>query len=273
VSVRSREILSGFREDSVPVPSTGEACRLFTATPEDAGPWPALMIFHSAFGIDDHLREVALDFVRQGYVVAIPDLYCNDADYANHQWEHIEAAAHLRASASGGDPLAAFSPSDRERIGAAGEWLARRKPQLFPGYAKACFGQLRADARVSAIGCLGYCMGGKLAGTIAAEGLDLAAAVVFYGAPPPLETVGRIQCPIEGHYAKDDHGITGKVPAFDAAMRAAGKHFTYFVYEAQHGFSLSSRLKCYDATASRQSMLRAKAFLAKHLSASGLKPL
>jgi carboxymethylenebutenolidase len=266
VNVPSARVLSGFAETSVRVEPGGDACRLFTMAPSAAPPWPAVLILHSAFGIDDHLRGVALDFTARGYLAAVPDLYCNDADYANHSWRHIEAAAHLRSDpATGTDALSAFDAAERERIKAAAAWFARRTAHLFPSYVKACFGALRDDPNISFIGALGYCMGGKLSGGLAAEGVDLSAAVVFYGAPPSLDAVPRIRCPIQGHYAAHDPGITDKVPAFDAAMREAGKAFTWYRYDAPHGFSLSDRLQCHDAEAARQSMARVHEFLRKHL--------
>jgi carboxymethylenebutenolidase len=266
MNIPSRRVLSGFSESSVQVEPGGDACRLFTMAPSGAPPWPCVLILHSAYGIDDHLRSVALEFVGQGYVAAVPDLYCNDADYANHSWQHIEAAAHLRAdAASGADALSAFNAAERECIAAAGAWLARRTSHLFPSYVKACFGELRDDPKISSIGCLGYCMGGKLSGGLAADGVDLAAAVVFYGAPPPLESVPRIRCPVQGHYASHDAGITGKVPAFDAAMKRAGKEFSYYIYDAEHGFSLSERLQCHNAEAARQSMARVYGFMREQL--------
>ena len=47
----------------------------------------------------------------------------------------------------------------------------------------------------------------------------------------------RIQCPIQGHYGVTDEPITSKVYEFAAAMHAAGREFTYSVYDAGHGFA------------------------------------
>jgi carboxymethylenebutenolidase len=121
----------------------------------------------------------------------------------------------------------------------------------------------RVDIR--AIGTLGFCMGGRLVGELAASGAALDAGVIYYGAPPPLDRVPNIRCPLEGHYASRDTPITSKVPAFAAAMKAAGKSFEYFVYEADHGFSLSPETHAHDAEATRVSMARTMRFLGTHL--------
>jgi carboxymethylenebutenolidase len=260
VNVASRDVLRGFSEMEVPVASSGDACRLFTLAPAAAPPRPALLLVHSAFGIGEHLRSVALQFVDHGYLAAVPDLYCNDADFLKHSRRDIDAAAHLSA-----EELSALDAAERERVAAAGAWMAGRKSHLFPPYVKACFEALRKNRDVARIGCLGYCMGGRVAGGLAAEGVDLSAAVVFYGAPPPLESVQRIRCPIEGHYAAKDPGITDKVPAFEAAMKDAGKEFTAYSYDAPHGFASTERFLLQYAGEARQAMTRAEAFLKMHL--------
>ena len=105
-------------------------------------------------------------------------------------------------------------------------------------------------------------MGGRLVGELAAQGAELAAGVIHYGGPPKLAQVVNIRCPLEGHYASTDIGITNKVPAFAEAMKAAGKPFTYYVYEADHGFTLGhDRFP----EAKRLAMKRSLDFLNKHL--------
>jgi carboxymethylenebutenolidase len=262
VIVPSRGVLRGFAETTVPVGTSGDSCLLFTLAPAGSPPWPAVMILHSAFGIGDHIRAVAQKFAAQGYLAAVPDLYCNDADYANHTWRHIEAAAHVRA---GEEAFAEFDAAEHERIEAAGAWLARRNSRVSATYVRACFDALRQNPQVSRIGCLGYCMGGRFAGGLAAEGVDLSAAVVFYGGPPPLDSVHRIRCPIEGHYAAHDHAITDKVPAFEAAMKQAGKEFHACVYDAPHGFVSTERLQPKYVAEGREAMARAHSFLRLHL--------
>ena len=105
-------------------------------------------------------------------------------------------------------------------------------------------------------------MGGSLVGELAATGADLAAGVIHYGGPPKLDLVPNIRGPLEGHYASTDTGITSKVPAFADAMKAAGKEFAYFIYEADHGFTLGANRF---PEAKRLAMSRSKDFLARNL--------
>jgi carboxymethylenebutenolidase len=104
-------------------------------------------------------------------------------------------------------------------------------------------------------------MGGRLVGELAATGAELSAGVIHYGSPPKLDLVPNITAALEGHYASTDAHITGKVPAFAAAMKAAGREFSYYVYDADHGFSLNDRFPAARETAMR----RSSTFLDRHL--------
>lgn len=108
-------------------------------------------------------------------------------------------------------------------------------------------------------------MGGELAGGLAALGVELAAGVIFYGQSPNLADVPKIRAPLEGHYGVTDRRITAGVYDFALAMKAAGKHFAYSVYDAAHGFNDPPPARGYNPEAARLANARARAFLAKHL--------
>jgi carboxymethylenebutenolidase len=147
----------------------------------------------------------------------------------------------------------------------ARDWMSRRRSETYIRTVRATFDMLKARADVRTVGTIGFCMGGRMVGDLAATGAELAAGVIYYGAPPKLDLVPKIVAPLEGHYASRDLPITSKIPEFAAAMKAAGKDFTYHVYEADHGFSLSPKSRSHNAEATRVSMARAKAFLADRL--------
>jgi carboxymethylenebutenolidase len=45
------------------------------AVPNGQGPWPAVVMVHEAFGIDENMRAQLLRLASAGYVVIMPDLY------------------------------------------------------------------------------------------------------------------------------------------------------------------------------------------------------
>lgn len=88
------------------------------------------------------------------------------------------------------------------------------------------------------VGVVGFCFGGWIANMMAARVPYLNAAVPFYGSNPPLEEVPHIQAPLMIHYAELDKRITEGWPAYEAALKAAGKDYTEYLYKnANHGFN------------------------------------
>ena len=163
--------------------------------------------------------------------------------------------------------LAKQPEGKRAEIVRAREWVDHRPASTYIDIVRRCFDHLISRAEVGAIGAVGYCMGGRLVGELAVSGVDLAAGVIYYGGPPKLDLVPKIRGPLQGHYAATDHGITGKIPGFAAAMKKAGKEFTYYVYDAEHGFSLVPDSASYNAEATRHSLQRVMPFLARNLRA------
>ena len=45
------------------------------AIPEGKGPWPAVVMVHEVFGIDDAMRSQITRMAQAGYVVLMPDLF------------------------------------------------------------------------------------------------------------------------------------------------------------------------------------------------------
>ncbi len=245
----------------------GGTANAYVAVPATSPPWAALIMIHPITGLEEMMMERARGFAAAGYLTVAPDIYSNDPGYAAHEPENIEAAAHLRLGREAAEVealLQTYEPSLRERMVAAYEWVVGRPTTTYIDVVAGCFDYVRARAGVKAIGSIGYCMGGRLTAELAATGAALSAAVIFYGGGPSAETIPNITCPVQGHYAVTDRGITGKVYDFALAMHAAGKTFDYSVYDADHGFG-EPRAKVYNPEAARVSGLRSNAFLAKHL--------
>jgi carboxymethylenebutenolidase len=86
----------------------------------------------------------------------------------------------------------------------------------------------------------GFCWGGGQTFRYATNRSDLAGAFVFYGPPPPKESMSKITAPVYGFYAGNDARIDAMIPDTRAAMKAAGKTYEPVTYEgAGHGFMRS----------------------------------
>ncbi len=241
--------------------------RAYLVQPSGPPPWPALLIIHPVTGITEHVQEIVRDYAADGYLAVAPDLYTNDRLYPQQATEDINEAAHMGPNAASWDAhLAHFAEPRRSKILAAREWISGRPGGGYVSEVRAAFDYLKARSDVNAVGAIGYCMGGRLTATLAAQGVDLAAGVIYYGGSPKTDEVANIRCPLEGHYGVTDVGITGKVYEFAQAMKASGLHFAYSVYDADHGFN-DPTAHAWNADAARQARERSSEFLAKNLKA------
>ncbi len=118
------------------------------------------------------------------------------------------------------------------------------------------------------IGVVGFCYGGGVVNQLAVQmGLDLAAAVPFYGVQPSAAEVAKIKAPLLAHYAEFDTRITSGWPAFDAALTAAHvPHEGYVYMSANHGFHNDTTPR-YDETAAKLAWQRTLDWLNKYCAA------
>ena len=241
-------------------PSQHGEVRGFAAAPEAPRPWPALILIHPIMGVTERIRTLAASFAAEGYYTVAPDLYTNDAGYAEQDVTSIEAAAHMGPKPDSWDAyLARFPDRERASIVKARQWIGGRATKTYGALVAGCYEDLRRQQGLGAIACIGYCQGGRLTLELAATGAPIACGVVYYGGHPGVEAAPRINCPIQGHYGVTDAPITGKVYEFAVAMNAVGREFTYSVYNAGHGFA------DHDGEATTISHQRSLQFLAQHL--------
>ncbi len=54
---------------------------VFVACPEGTSPFPVLIVFQEAFGVNDHIKEVCQRYAQEGYFVFAPELYHRRGKY------------------------------------------------------------------------------------------------------------------------------------------------------------------------------------------------
>lgn len=204
----------------------GDGLRGFYARPAAAGPWPAVVIFIEAFGVNDHFRRLAARFADAGYCALVPDIYHGDV-FAYDDMEN--AIARLREMDD--DTVMA-------ETGRALDALAARD-----------------EVRSGPVAATGFCMGGRLAFLAnAAHAGRIGATVGFYGggiAPvadragrkPLLDRIPEMRAPILLCYGAKDGGILPDEHARIAeALTAANKSYGLRVFaDAGHGYFCEDR--------------------------------
>ena len=83
---------------------------------------------------------------------------------------------------------------------------------------------------------------------------------------PKAEDVAKIQAPLLLHYAGLDERINAGIPAYEAALKQAGKTYQVYMYEgANHAFNNDTNAARYDKKAADLAWGRTVDFLKKNL--------
>ena len=174
------------------------------AVPNGEGPWPAVVMVHEVFGIDENMRAQMTRLASSGYVVLMPDLYSRGG-------ARKCLTATFKALSSG--------------TGQAFEDIEKAK-QLVTS---------RPDT-TDKVGVIGFCMGGGFALLLANDGYD--AANANYGMlPTNIDEALEGACPILGNYGGKDKQLKDAKEKLDASLTRLGVEHDIKVYpEAGHAF-------------------------------------
>ena len=231
--------LSAFATDSKPVSykSGDETVSAILYTPSGKGPFPALIVIHEWWGLNDWVKEQASKLAEQGYVALAIDLYRGKiADSPDLAHELMRGLAPDRAT--------------RDLKGAY-DFLSSQ-----------------ANVKKNRIGSIGWCMGGGVSLEAAINIPTLAAAVVNYGhLVTDSSEIKNIQAPILGIFGGQDRGIPPEdVKKFQQAMEQSGKKIEVKIYpDAGHAFENPNNKQGYRAKDAADAWQLTTAFLAANL--------
>jgi carboxymethylenebutenolidase len=193
---------------SVSYKSGDETVQGILYTPPGKGPFPALIVIHEWWGLNDWVKDQASKLAGQGYDALAIDLY----------------RGKVATTPEMAHELMRGVPDDRAKrdLHAAFEFL-----------------ESQPNVNKKRIGAIGWCMGGGYALDVALDEPTLAADVINYGhlVPDPAE-IKKIDAPILGLFGAQDQGITpDDVHKFEVAMKQQGKKIEIKIYEdAGHAF-------------------------------------
>ena len=101
-------------------------------------------------------------------------------------------------------------------------------------------------------GAVGFCWGGGLVNQLAVHDPKLDAGVAYYGQQAKAEDVPSIKAALLLHYGGLDQRINAGIPAYEAALKAAGTRYELFVYEGvNHAFNNDTSPARYNADAAQ----------------------
>lgn len=147
-------------------------------------------------------------------------------------------------------------------------------PQLKPedviaqGRAALAFLKARPDT-TGKVGAVGFCWGGGAVNDLAVSAPELNAGVVFYGRSPDLSKVPQIKARLLIQHAARDTRLVEGLPAYEAALKAAGINYQAIVYpDVDHAFHNDTSAERYNAAAAKLAWERTVAFLAAETGAA-----
>ena len=225
-------------EDKLAIPGSDAGLTGYLATAKGGVKRPALVMIHENRGLNPHIRDMTRRGALAGYLTLGIDALSPEGGTPADEDKARDMIGALPA-----DKAAA-------RIAAAVRFLASH-PQS-----------------TGKVGAIGFCWGGGMVNAVAAIEPALGAGAAYYGRQLPAEKVGGIKAALQLHYAGKDERINAGIPAYKAALEAAGKTFEIHLYEGvDHAFNNDTNAARYDAAAADLAWQRSLAFLAGHLGA------
>lgn len=179
-------------------------------------PAPALIVIQEIFGVNAVMRETCDRLAQQGFIAVCPDLF----------WR-IEPGIQLtdRSEAEWARAFALFNAFDVDQ----GLEDLRATEHAFKGHAQS----------TGKVGCIGYCLGGKLAYMMAARtNIDCSVSYYGVGLDAMLGEAVNIKRPLLMHVAEEDKFVSKDAQRKIVAGLKGNPHVALHLYPGvNHAFA------------------------------------
>lgn len=224
-------------QKNVSYKSGNETVNAVLYTPDGNGPFPALVVIHEWWGLNDWVKEQAQKLAGQGYETLAIDLYRGKV--ATTPEEAHEIMRGVPEDRANRDLLAAY------------DYLASQ-----------------ANVNKNKIGAIGWCMGGGYALDLALAQPKLAVTVINYGHLATDDAqLKKINAKILGIFGGQDRGIPpDSVRTFEQQLKKLGKSVEIKIYaDAGHAFENPNNKGGYRADDAQNAWSLTLDFLNKNL--------
>lgn len=220
----------------IQVQGNGQKVGAYLATPAGAGPSPAVIVVQEWWGLNEHIKDVAERYAREGYVALAPDLYHGKVTKDPNEAGKLMGALNREAAV-------------KDLLGAVAHLKGMK--------------EVRGDR----IGVTGFCMGGSYALLLPCRTKEIRAAAPYYGEVPDEATLRNLACPILYVYGDADVWITkDDVKRLEATLKKLGKPGEVRIYPgAPHGFFNDTRKDVHRQKEAQDAWRRTLDLFAKHL--------
>lgn len=207
----------------------------YLARPEGGGPFPAIVVIHEAYGLNENIKDITRRFANEGYVALGVDLFAG------------RNRAVCMFSLMSGMLFNSLNHRGISDLKASLTFLSEQ-----PGVDN------------TRLGAIGFCMGGGFAIAWACTDNRLKAIAPFYASNPrPLEAVARL-CPVVGSYPTGDF-TTAQGGKLESALESYNiPHDIKFYPGAKHSF-FNDQGRSYNAAAAEDSWQRVLTFFKEQI--------
>jgi carboxymethylenebutenolidase len=213
--------------EDISYPGDGSTMTGYLARPKGRGKFGSVVVIHENRGLNPHIKDITRRIAKAGFIALAPDALSpfggtpENVDEARAMFSKIEAPKNLK------NFLNAF------------DYLRSRK---------------ESNGKTA---CVGFCWGGALTNRMAVNSLELKAAVAYYGGQPDAADVPKIKAKLMLHYAGLDTRVNAGIPAYEAALKAAGTDYQLFIYDGvQHAFNNDTGGERYNPEAAKLAWAR-----------------
>ena len=219
----------------VSFPSGNAQLAGYLVRPEGAGPFPAIVVIHEIFGLNENIKDIARRFADEGYAALAVDLFVG----RNRVVCMFRLFGQLQFN-----PL---NNSSIDNLQAALSYLGQQP-----------------EVDEERLGAIGFCMGGGFASAWACKDNRLKAIAPYYGVSPrPIEAIQR-SCPVVGSYPTGDFTTSHGHKIEDALETYNIPHDIKFYQGARHSF-FNDKGPTYNAAAAQDSWGRVLAFFQQYV--------
>jgi carboxymethylenebutenolidase len=187
---------SRVRGEDIELKSGSDTIRGYLARPSQPGGNPGIVVIHEAFGLVEHIRDIARRFANIGYNAVAPDLYSRKGGPSNpDDIATVMPVMFAKPDAEAVQDLEAAAAHLRDLSGATAK-----------------------------VGAIGFCSGGRQTLLFACSSDKVDAAVDCWGGfihratpdaettpsrpKPILDLVGQLHCPLFGVFGEEDQNPT-----------------------------------------------------------------
>ncbi len=236
----------------------GTSVSAYLSRPTTSGSHPGVIVIMEAFGLNDHIKDVADRFAREGYIALAPDMYTREGtpDISNPD-TMLQNVMRIM-----------FSVPDSQAMGDLDAGAQYIKSQ--------------ADSN-GKVGAIGFCSGGRYTLMFGCTSKNLDAAVDSAGGfitqdgpneqedtrpVPPIDMIADLNCPLLGLFGEEDPNPSPEhAERLQAELDKHGKTYEMRMYpNAGHAFFADYR-DSYRPVPAQDMWHRVLTFYDKHLSA------